>query len=294
MPKAEIDVTSELVRSLLAAQLPELADLPITLLANGWDNALFRAGPDHVVRLPRREVSVALVDHEAQWLPRLAPRLPVRVPSPVHVGEPTDLYPWRWTVVPWFEGIAIGTTPLVEPARVARSLGSFLAALHKPAPPDHPLNPFRGGPLAGRDEITRERLAALDHLPELQHKVAAAWEVALAASPWDRGPMWIHGDLHPANIVVHDDDVAAVIDFGDITGGDPATDLLVAWALFDAANRSILRDAADTNDRPVDDAMWARGRGWGVAHGLAVVSGSADNAHMNAIGMRTLEIVAAN
>ncbi len=293
MPEAEIDVTAELVRSLLAAQLPELAGLSITLLANGWDNALFRVGPDHVVRLPRREVSVALVDHEAEWLPRLAPRLPVRVPSPVFIGEPTDAYPWPWTVVPWFQGTAIGTTPLAEPARVARSLGSFLAALHKPAPADHPLNPFRGGPLAGRDEITRNRMAALDHVPELQSKVANAWEEALAASPWDRGPMWIHGDLHPANIVVHDNGLAAVIDFGDITGGDPATDLLVAWALFDAENRSILRDAADTTARPIDDAMWIRGRGWGVAHGLAVVSSSSDNPHMYAIGMQTLEIAAA-
>ncbi len=75
MPVAEVDVTAELVRSLLAEQLPELADEPITLLANGWDNALYRVGADLVARLPRREVSVPLVDHEATWLPELAARI---------------------------------------------------------------------------------------------------------------------------------------------------------------------------------------------------------------------------
>lgn len=186
-----------------------------------------------------------------------------------------------------------GTTPLAAPESVARSLGLFLAALHQPAPSDHPLNPFRGGPLADRDEITRQRMATLDHLPALQDKIVAVWEEALNAVPWDGAPMWIHGDLHPANIVVHDDELAAVIDFGDIAGGDPATDLLVAWALFDEKSRAVLRAAAHTADRPIDDAMWARGRGWGVAHGAAVVSSSGDNVHMYAIGMRTLEIAAA-
>ena len=32
------------------------------------------------------------------------PRLPVRIPVPLHVGEPAHGYPWRWTVVPWIAG----------------------------------------------------------------------------------------------------------------------------------------------------------------------------------------------
>ncbi len=123
--------------------------------------------------------------------------------------------------------------------------------------------------------------------------MATVWETALEAPKWVGRPMWIHGDLHPANIVVHEDELAAVIDFGDITGGDPATDFLAAWALFGAEDRAVLRAAAESSVRPVDDAMWLRGRGWGVSHGLAVVSSSADNACMYSMGMQTLEIAAA-
>jgi aminoglycoside phosphotransferase (APT) family kinase protein len=294
MPEAEVDITADLVRSLLAEQIAELADEPISLLASGWDNTLFRVGDKLVARLPRREVSESLVDHEATWLPILAPQLPARVPTPVHLGRASDDYPWRWMIVEWFEGSAIGTDTLRRPASVARSLGEFLAALHRPAPSDHPLNPYRGGRLAGRDGITRERMAALDHLPGLQDKVSVAWDLALNAPEWEGESMWLHGDLHPANIIVDGDELVAVIDFGDITGGDPATDLLAAWTLFDSDTRDIFRAAADSTTRPIDDAMWIRGRGWGVAHGLAVIAGSADNPHMYTIGMRTLELVAAN
>ncbi|MER7151067.1 phosphotransferase [Streptomyces lydicus] len=53
--------------------------------------------------------------------------------------------------------------------------------------------------------------------------------------------MCLHGDLHPANILVDRGRIRAVIDFGDITSGDPATDLSVAWMLFTAEQRVALR-----------------------------------------------------
>ncbi len=291
MPAAEVDVTAELVRSLLESQHPDLADLPLVLIANGWDNVLYRLGDELMVRLPRREMAAVLVAHECRWLPEIAPHLPLPVPTPVRIGEPSDDYPWSWTIVPWFEGTAIGTEPLDHPDAVARSLGEFVAALHQPATGDYPPNPYRGGPLAERDDTTTERLGCLDDEPDFRSAVEAAWRSALEAPPWDGPPIWLHGDLHPANIIVRDGSISAVIDFGDITAGDPATDLLVAWALFDSAEREIFREAADTPTRPIDDAMWERGRGWGASHGLAIVSSSADNAFMRAIARRTLEAV---
>jgi aminoglycoside phosphotransferase (APT) family kinase protein len=292
MPAAEVDVTPELVQSLLELQHPDLAGTEITLLANGWDNVLYRIGPELVARLPRREAAATLVDHECRWLPDLAPRLPIPVPVPVHTGEPTDFYPWRWTIVPWFEGEAIGTSPLGDPGGVARSLGEFVSALHRPAPTDYPHNPYRGVPLTDRAEVTEARLSVLDGQPELKSRVEAAWVEALQVPLWESEPIWLHGDLHPANILLRHDAIAAVIDFGDVTAGDPATDLLGAWALFDADHRSIFRESADSPGRRIDDAMWARGRGWAVTHGLAVVASSADNASMHAIGMQTLEAAA--
>ena len=132
-----------------------------------------------------------------------------------------------------------------------------------------------------------ERIASL--IGEIDEpRVRAVWNEAVAAPPWAGPPMWIHGDLHPLNLLERDGGLAGVIDFGDITGGDPATDLLVAWALFDDEHRAIFRAAADTVTRPIDDAMWTRGRGWAVAHGLAILAHSADAPIMRAVGLKTL------
>ncbi len=286
-PEAEVDVSVPMVSSLLQRQHPDLAELEITELANGWDNVMFRLGDDLVVRLPRRSVAAKLVDHEARWLPGLGPRLPVPIPVPVRVGHATDDYPWTWTIVPWFDGTVIGADPLPNSRVVADQLGEFLAALHQPAPAEAPVNPYRGVPLTDRAEAMADRIDSLAGVIDTA-KVTGAWTTALEAPPWDGPPLWIHGDLHPLNIVGDDDGVAAVIDWGDITGGDPATDLLVAWALFDEEDRAVFRAAAHTQTRPIDDAMWARARGWAVAHGLAVLAHSADAPIMQAVGLKTL------
>ena len=85
--------------------------------------------------------------------------------------------------------------------------------------------------------------------------------------------MWIHGDLHPANLLLVDDQLAAVIDFGDITCGDPATDLSVMWMLLPPEHRETLFTAAGRHrSNPADEQMWRRARGWALSIGVAVVA----------------------
>ena len=288
IPAAEVDLDAVLVRSLLEDQHPDLAQLELRELANGWDNVMFRLGDELIVRLPRRLAAAALIEHESRCLPTLAPTLPVAIPAPVRVGAPSATYPWTWTIVPWFEGTVVGPEPRSNPGRLASELGQFLGALHQPSPPGAPVNPYRGTPLAERAGPVEERIAQLaDHIDE--PRVREVWNEALGAPVWAGPPMWIHGDLHPLNILERDGGLAAVIDFGDIAGGDPATDLLVAWSLFDQEHRAVLRAAADTAARPIDDAMWTRGRGWAVVHSLAILANSADAPVLQAIGTKTLE-----
>ncbi len=288
MPAAEIEISEDLVRALLQDQHPDLADLEIRVLANGWDNVLYRLGRELTVRLPRRQVAAALVAHELTWLPKLGPRLPIPIPVPVRVGHPSDRYPWSWSIVPWFDGAPVGTTPFADPVLAATQLGAFLAALHQPAPQDAPSNPFRGVPLNTRGEITMERLSAIGGQVDAE-AVGSVWLAASARPPWDGPPLWIHGDLHPLNMIQLNQELVAIIDFGDLTGGDPATDLLAAWALFDEPHRAIFRAAADSAGRPIDGDMWERGRGWAVAHSLALVANSADFPVLGAMGRRTLD-----
>jgi aminoglycoside phosphotransferase (APT) family kinase protein len=283
MPAAEVDVDEPLLGRLLAEQHPDLAGAELRLLASGWDNVLYRVGPDLVARLPRRQVAAALVDHEQRWLPEIAARLPLPVPAPVRVGRPGAGYPWRWSLCPWLAGEPAALAPLADAADAARVLGSFVAALHVPAPANAPANPVRGVPLAARSAAFEARLAKLGRLVD-GAGAREVWRAASDAPPWAGPPLWLHGDLHPANVLVADGRLAAVIDFGDLTAGDPATDLAAAWMLFEPGARAVFRDCAGD----VDDATWCRARGWAVGLSVAILASSADNELMAAVARRTL------
>ncbi|MFC8600636.1 aminoglycoside phosphotransferase family protein [Isoptericola sp. NPDC057191] len=285
MPEAEIDVDVALVHALLAEQHPDLAGLPLHVAANGWDNVMVRLGDDLAVRLPRRALAAPLVEHEVRALPALATRLhavvpDVVVPAPVRVGRPSPAlrYPWSWVVVPWAAGASGESTPVARRTAWARELGLVLAAVHEPAPQDAPANPVRG--VALRDRAEARDPAAMDerlgHLPADQRGAARhVWERALDAPVFDGPPVWLHGDPHPANLVVapgrdgQPDRLAAVVDWGDVTSGDPASDLGALWLCFDDAGRAACRATVQAQARDGqgwDDATWDRAAGWALLY----------------------------
>ncbi len=292
IPEAEVDVDAGLAARLLADQHADLAGLPITQVANGWDNVIFRLGDDLALRIPRRELAAQLVVSEQEWLPKLASTLPLRIPAPVRNGRPTGYYPWHWSVVPWVPGEAVGTRPFSSPASAAKSLGEFLRALHQPTDGAAPENPWRGEPLAKRDKRTRENIAAVaSELPASVERMAGIWNDAIAAPAWSGPPILLHGDLHPLNMIATNGELSAVIDFGDITDGDPATDLMVGFYLFDLADHGIFKAAAESAIRPIDDAMWLRAKGWALSHMTLVLAHSADSPELLAVARKGLQRV---
>jgi aminoglycoside phosphotransferase (APT) family kinase protein len=289
-PAAEIDVTPALVRSLLEEQHSDLAGLPLQRVARGWDNDIYRLGNDLMVRLPRRLAGAALILHEQRWLPEVAATgLPLPVPVPVRVGVPGCGYPWAWSVCPWLPGTELELAPPDDWADAARRLGAFLAALHRDAPPDAPANPYRGVPLADRAAIFAAGLDLLDPTVD-RSRVMDEWHRATAAPAWDAPPVWLHGDVHPRNVLVDGGRISAVIDFGDMTAGDPASDLAMAWMAFSPSVRPVFREACGAR-QPVDDALWERARGWALALGVAMSNG---DDRVAAIGRRTLAAVLAD
>ena len=275
-----------LVRALLRQQHPDLADLELREVRGGWDNRLFRIGHDLLARLPCRDESAPLVAHEQRWLPELAPRLPRPIPAPIRLGSPGRGFPWAWSIVPWFAGDSLLVVDSAESQHVARDLALFLGALHQPAPPDAPLNPWRGIPLADRTPILH---ASLDRLgPAIDRtSVLRVWQEVLAADPWCGPARWIHGDVHPGNLLVAAGRLSAVIDFGDLTSGDPATDCAVAWMLTRRFHDELRAEARDL----LDDAAWQRARGWALAMAIAYLVGSAPGDPLIELGHATIAAV---
>jgi aminoglycoside phosphotransferase (APT) family kinase protein len=183
--------------------------------------------------------------------------------------------------------------PQFDPRLAAADLGGFFGALHAPAPRGAPANPYRGVPLAERADGFARNLQALDGGVD-RTAVRTAWQDALAVPAWDGPPVWLHGDPHPANILINAGRVSAVLDFGDITAGDPASDLAIAWMMLPAACHGEFRAAyAAAGHGTVADATWARARGWALSLALVFLAWSADNPGMHEIGRRTLERVLA-
>jgi aminoglycoside phosphotransferase (APT) family kinase protein len=270
MSAGRLEIGADLVGRLVAGQFPQWSDLPVRSVSKGgWDNVTFRLGEEMTVRLPSAGRYVSQVEKEQTWLPRLAPSLPIPIPTPLACGAPTEDYPFPWSVCRWLPGETAEAAPPADLTRFAADLAGFLVALQaidaSDGPATGPHSFFRGGPLATYDEQTRQAVA------KLGDEVDAAaclevWEAARAA-PWSGPPVWVHGDVAASNLLVGDGRLSAVIDFGCSAVGDPACDLAIAWTFLDDAARATFRAAL-----PLDAGTWARGRGWTLWKALIVIA----------------------
>ena len=258
----EIHTDVPLVRRLLAGQFPQWADLPLERVASsGTDNALYLLGDDIVVRLPRIHWAVGAVDKDLRWLPTLAPLLPVAVPIPLAKGTPAEGYPWAWGIYPWLDGENPTLDRVADMDSVTRDVTGFVEALRRIDPTGGP-PARRGAPLEVQDEAARAALAALRGTIDTE-AATTVWDAALRTPAWSGPPVWIHGDLLPGNLLFQVGRLTGVIDWGLVGVGDPACDLIVAWALLPPDARNRFRA-----ELGVDDATWSRGRGWALSIGL--------------------------
>ncbi|MEV0611208.1 aminoglycoside phosphotransferase family protein [Polymorphospora rubra] len=273
-PDGRAGIDAALVRHLIAAQFPQWSDLPVAPVeVDGWDNRTYRLGDDMTVRLPTAAGYVPAVAKENEWLPRLAPALPVAVPPVLAIGEPAAGYPFPWSVRGWLPGETADRARIDDLPGFAVAVAGFVRALHRcdttggPAAGEHSF--WRGAPPTHYDGQTRRCLAALAGYVDTAH-AAAVWDAALA-SPFTGVPVWFHGDIASGNLLAVDGKLAAVIDFGTSGVGDPACDLVIAWTMFSGASRVAFREAVD-----LDDGTWARARGWALWKALLVMTESLD------------------
>jgi len=286
-PEAEVDITLPLIQKLLQSQHPDLANLPLEILDTGWDNSMFRLGSELTIRLPRRQKAVPLLQIEQEWLPKIAKDLPIPTPIPLRIGKPAFDYPWVWSILPWLEGQA---ADLEAPtSHQATPMVKFLQALHLPAPQNAPKNAGRGVPIQYRAADVELRLQRLQQKTNLITKeIHEIWKDALKADKANKH-YWVHGDLHPRNILVKDKCISAVIDWGDLTSGDVATDLACIWMLFEEkkARQKAIEEYAPSA------SLLARSKGWAVFFGAVLLdTGLVDNPRHALIGEKTLKRVA--
>ncbi|NEA53425.1 aminoglycoside phosphotransferase family protein [Streptomyces sp. SID13666] len=256
MTDAEIEITADLVRDLLQEQHPDLAGLAVREVAGGWGNQMWRLGNELAVRMQRMDPTPELQLKERRWLPVLAPRLPLPVPIPVRFGEPSERFPKHWTVMTWVPGEPLDHGSISRGDHAADTLAGFLRALHVEAPAEAPIATDRSAHPRNCTEGFENFFQAVAP-DDITADVRAVWEDAVAADAWEGPPVWVHGDLHPANVVVSDGTLSGIVDFGDMFAGDPAWDLAAAWVLLPAGTASRFFDMY----AHADEAAIRRARG---------------------------------
>lgn len=281
-------ITVSIATTLIKEQFPEYGHLTITAVSTqGHDNRTFRLGEEMLVRLPSREEYVRQVEKEHKWLPILAPHLPLPIPNPIAIGRPSKDYPLDWSIYEWLDGESANSVELDDNLMqvIAVELANFLKELHQFAPKDAPTpglhNWWRAAHTSVYDKETRSLITQLGHLIN-PVKATALWETALD-SKWSKAPVWVHGDVASGNMLVKDNRLSAVIDFGCLGIGDPACDLTIAWTMFYGKSREIFKANMD-----LDDNTWERARGWALWKALYELSVLKDKSNLEALKQKQI------
>ncbi|WP_157139797.1 aminoglycoside phosphotransferase family protein [Roseibium aggregatum] len=266
-----MEIDENTVAKLLHQQFPHLSHLPIEpVRKQGWDNVTFRLGEALSVRLPSNASYAVAVRKEAEALAVLGDHLSAEVPSVVAVGAPSDAFPLPWSIRRWIVGETLESAEDVDQEAFATSLGRVLCELRAIE--------AGNGPLAGRHSFYRgchpsvygdEVQQSLDILEGKVDKARCLdiWQQGMT-SAWTDRPVWFHGDVAVGNVIVADNSVKALIDFGCCGIGDPACDFVMAWTYFGDEGRKAFRDACAT-----DKQTWQRARAWALWKALVCLSG---------------------
>lgn len=253
------------LKRLVGQHVPELADKRFARLRDaGTDNVIYRIGEKHLLRVASRPEAIASLAYREPNAMRCLKNLPIETPQLLANGLVDTAESWPWLICTWLGGESFEASHHAPTKKDARRLALFLLDLQGQkrgfAAAPNVDNHWRGCQLSQRDTATRSAIGeAAEEFDAIA--LAAIWKAALEAGPCtDRDQTWIHGDLHPGNLLVRGGEVAGVIDWGLSGLGDPACDLMAGFSLFDTSERDAFWQAVG-----VTETVWQRARGWALS-----------------------------
>ncbi|MBE7104008.1 aminoglycoside phosphotransferase family protein [Bacillus cereus] len=268
-------INTDLVKRLIGEQFPIWAHLETKpVKCSGHDNRTFHLGEQMSVRLPSDAAYAPQVEKENKWLPILSKELSLPISAPIAKGNPSEEYPWPWSINKWIEGETVTKQNVRDLNEFAMDLGSFLTELQSIDASNGPIagahNFYRGGLISVYDEEARE---AIENNKDVfdETLLKHLWNLALR-STWACKPVWVHGDIAPGNLLVKDGKLSAVIDFGILGVGDPACDAAMAWTFFDKNSRNVFKEVLRMGEE-----TWNRARGWGLWKALITYDANRDS-----------------
>jgi aminoglycoside phosphotransferase (APT) family kinase protein len=243
----QIEINIEIIKTLIEEQFPQYKNLPINEFdTTGTVNSIFKLGNNYYIRLPLTEMYKDSILTEYKILPYLSKKLTIKIPHPIHLGIPNNLYPFHWGIYNWIDGDCYDNNKITNFQEIISGLANFIKELHS-------VELFEGAPKAGRKPLLDLNIMTMDALNNSKDeidckKAIKIWDSLLNTPVWDNKSVWIHADLLKSNVLIKDNHISGIIDFGSAGIGDPAFDIILAWSLFSFENRTIFRDKLKVND----------------------------------------------
>lgn len=243
----QIEINIEIIKTLIEEQFPQYKNLPINEFdTTGTVNSIFKLGNNYYIRLPLTEMYKDSILTEYKILPYLSKKLTIEIPHPIHLGIPNNLYPFHWGIYNWIDGDCYDDNKITNFQEIISGLANFIKELHS-------VELFEGAPKAGRKPLLDLNIMTMDALNNSKDeidckKAIKIWDSLLNTPVWDNKSVWIHADLLKSNVLIKDNHISGIIDFGSAGIGDPAFDIIPAWSLFSFENRTIFRDKLKVND----------------------------------------------
>lgn len=284
----QLPLDESLAASLIRRAVPEAAGESIRHLPSpATVHAIYRIGSDSAARFPLTVTSCDDVRRELDALTEFADVCPVAAPRPLRAVEATSEYPSAWSVLSWVDGVTADTVNGSGTA-LARDIGALILVLRS-APTEGRLfdGRGRGGSLRDHAGYVEKCLALSGHLFD-EGAARDLWR-RLQDTPSSHAEVMSHRDLIPPNIIVKERGrevrLEGVLDGGSFGPADPALDLIVAWHLFDANERAVLRDIVGA-----DDEQWRRSAAWALQQSVGLgYYYESSNPTMSQLGIRTME-----
>ncbi|MHB9295725.1 hypothetical protein PilKf_01473 [Pillotina sp. SPG140] len=243
----QIKINIEIVKSFIEEQFPQYKNLPIYEFdTNGTVNSIFKLGNDYYIRFPILEEYADSILKEYRILPYLSKKLTLNIPQPIGLGNPNNLYPFHWVIYNWIDGDCYDNNKISDFQEIISELANFIKELHS-------IELLKNAPKAGRKPLAELNTMTIDALNNSKNeidykKTIKIWNFLVNTPVWDNEPVWIHADLLKSNVLIKDNHISGIIDFGSAGVGDPAFDIIPAWSLFSLENRIIFKKKLNINN----------------------------------------------
>lgn len=205
-------------------------------LGEGWTATAYRVDDKLVFRFPKRAEYWEEIDREIEFLAYAHTQLPLPVPHHLLQVRESSCTPCGYSIYQYIPGHAVDVTQMSASGRddLARTLGEFLAALHGLRPRRGQLTlPHEDPYQLAMDVRTDAEKRILVKLSSTERSALAEIFQAYMREPQGIGRSRIvHADFSADHILHDGTRVTGIIDWGDVSLGDPDYDFSYLYVHF--------------------------------------------------------------